>query len=349
LDQPDGRAIQCKGGDVLKTLRAGVIGLGVGEQHVIGYNALPSMRVVAVCDIDSKRLEDVATRNNVPARFTDYRKITEDPDIDVVSICSYDDAHAAQAVSAFRNGKHVMVEKPVALHRQEAVEVLRAWQDSGRKLSSNLILRHSPRFREIKRMIAAGEFGEIVALEGDYIHEILWKITEGWRGQMDFYCVTYGGGIHLIDLMRWLINDEVMEVSGMGNKILTRGSNYRYPDMIINLLRFAGGAVGKTMTIFGPRRPQVHTLNVFGTRKSFVNGLPDGSLFDGDKPENVHAMNSPYPAIAKSDLLPDFVAAIREDREPAVSGRDVFRVMDICFAAWESVEANRTVKVVYQV
>ncbi len=123
----------------------------------------------------------------------------------MVSICSYDDAHAQQVISALRAGKHVMVEKPLTLHRKDAEQILRAQQDSGRILTSNLILRHSPRFREIRRMIRAGEFGDIFYLEGDYIHQILWKLTEGWRGRMDFYCVTYGGGIHLIDLMRWLL------------------------------------------------------------------------------------------------------------------------------------------------
>ena len=145
-------------------------------------------------------------------------------------------------------------------------------------LSSNLILRESPRFKALKRMIAAGEFGEIYAIEGDYIHEILWKITQGWRGQQQpFYCVTYGGGIHLIDLMRWLMGDEVVEVSGMGSKILSRDSAYAWPDTITNLLRFSRGAVGKTMTTFGPRRPHFHALNIFGTRKAFVNGSPTAS------------------------------------------------------------------------
>lgn len=333
----------------MKTLKAGVIGLGVGEQHVLGYQNIPGVEVVAICDRDPERLQSVAARRQVSRQYSDFRSITDDPDIDIVSICSYDDAHAEQCVAAFRNGKHVMVEKPVALHRRGAETVLRAWQDSKRVLSSNLILRHSPRFRELKRMIETGEFGDIVVIEGDYIHQILWKITEGWRGKMDFYCVTYGGGIHLIDLMRWLTGDEVISVNGMGNKILTQGSAFRFPDTIMNLLQFEKGTIGKTLTTFGPRRPQIHALNIYGTRKTFINDIPDAKLFDGDEAGNGRAMTVPYPAIAKSDLLPDFINAIRENREPNVSGRDVFRVMDICFAAYESVELQRTVNVSYQI
>jgi predicted dehydrogenase len=335
----------------MKAIRAGVIGLGVGEQHVAGYRSVPGVEVAAICDTDPKRLAEVGRRNDIPLQTADYRKITEHPDIDVVSVCSYDMAHAEQVLSALQHNKHVMVEKPVVLFRPELEQVVRAQQESGLLLTSNLILRESPRFKALKRMIAAGEFGEIYAIEGDYIHDILWKITEGWRGKQPFYSVTYGGGIHLIDLMRWLVDDEVIEVAGMAAKILTRGSaTYPYPDTITNLLRFSRGATGKTMTSFGPPRPHFHALNVFGTKKAFVNDLPDAKLFDGtDEKDNVHAFTEPYPAYEKGNLLPDFIAAIRDGKEPNVTARDVFRVMDICFACWEAADKGRHVQVSYTV
>jgi UDP-N-acetyl-2-amino-2-deoxyglucuronate dehydrogenase len=330
-----------------RPILAGVIGLGVGERHVIGYNAAPNCRTVAVCDIDPLRLRQVADRNDVPGRYEDYRRIVEDPDIDVVSVCSYDEAHAEQTIAALRNGKHVMVEKPVALFRRDAEALLRAQQDSGRILTSNLILRRSPRFMELKRMLSAGEFGEVFYAEGDYIHNILWKITEGWRGKQSFYCVTYGGGIHLIDLVRWLIGQEVCEVCGMGNAMCAGGSPYPGEDTIVNLLRFDRGTVAKTLTTFAPQRTQIHALSIYGSKRTFINDIPNGKLFDGDQPKNETAVSTPYPGIEKFDLIPDFVDAIRYGREPIVTSHDVFRVMDVCFAAWESVKAQRTIKVDY--
>ena len=329
-----------------KTIRAGVIGLGVGERHVEGYGRIADCEVTAICDLDPDRLAEVGNRYQIGVREADWRKIVEHPDIDVVSICSYDDAHAEQAEAAFRNGKHVMIEKPIALNRGEAEAVLRAQQDSGRVISSNLILRRSPRFQKIRRMVQDGAFGDLFYMEGDYIHQILWKITEGWRGKMDFYCVTYGGGIHLIDLMRWILGREVEAVTGMGGKVLTRDSGYRYPDTIVNLLRFDGDVIAKTLTTFGPQRPHLHALAIYGTKATFVNERPDGRLYRGADDDG-EAVTTPYPAVEKSDLLPDFIAAIREGREPIVGARDVFRVMDICFAAWESVQSGRTVEVSY--
>ena len=133
----------------------------------------------------------------------------------------------------------------------------------------------------------------------------------------------------------------------MGNKVLTRDTGYRYPDTIVNLLRLEGGAMAKTLTTFGPKRTPLHALNVYGSELTFINDLPNAKLFSGDRPEDETAMTVPYPAIEKGDLLPDFVAAIRAGREPAISARDVFRVMDICFTAWDSVREGRTVKVSY--
>ena len=333
----------------MKKIRAGVIGLGVGEQHVLSYQAIENCEVVAVCDSDPAKLKEVADRRSVSGRFADYRDIVRDPSIDVVSICSYDDNHAEQVVAAFREGKHVMVEKPVALKRKEGEAVLRAYQDSGRLLTSNLILRQSPRFIRLREEIQAGIYGDVFAIEGDYIHQILHKITEGWRGKMDFYCVTYGGGIHLLDLMRWLLGDEIVEISSLGNKILTAGTQYRFPDTIASLFRFSKDALGKTLTTFGPSRTKFHALNVYGTKKTFINDMPNAKTFTSDDPKDEVADTTPYPGIAKGDLLPDFVAAIREGREPNVSARDVFRIMDVCFAAWDALNAGRTVKVSYQI
>jgi predicted dehydrogenase len=283
----------------------------------------------------------------VARRSADYRSITEDPDIDVVSICSYDDAHAEQLLSAFRHGKHVMVEKPIVLHRREAEAVYRALTDSGRKITSNLILRKTPRFRALKRMIEEGAFGDIFYVEGDYLHQILWKITEGWRGRMDFYCTFYGGGIHLVDLMRWLVGAEFTEAAAMANDVLTRGTSYKYPDFFAALLRFETGAVAKCATTLGPQRTKFHSLNVYGSKLTFVNDMPDAKLFAGDRPEDERPMTVPYPAVEKGDLLPDFIDAIRTGRAPEVGARDIFRVMDVCFAVREAAESGHTVPISY--
>lgn len=333
-----------------RSLKAGVIGLGVGERHVVGYQSIPGVEVAAICDVRPDHLTVVADRRGVARRYTDWRKLVADPDIDVISVCSYDDAHAEQVIAAFRNGKHVFVEKPLALHPRESEAILEAWQAAGGhlQLSSNLILRRSPRFMDLHGRIRAGEFGRITYVEGDYLHHILHKITEGWRGRMPFYCVTYGGGIHLIDLMRWLVGEEITEVSGMGSKVLAPESAYRYPDLIVSLLRFEGGALGKSVTHFAPTRTKMHALRVYGTERTFINGQPEALEFTGDDPAtDVHRNTVPYPAMEKGDLLPDFVEALLEGRRPLITMADVFRVMDVCYACWSATQSGQTTPVRY--
>jgi UDP-N-acetyl-2-amino-2-deoxyglucuronate dehydrogenase len=332
---------------VSRAIRAGVIGLGVGEQHVRSYSQIADCEVVAVCDIDSERMNDVGNRWDIPERYTDFRRITEHPDLDVVSICSFDDVHAQQAVSAFRHGKNVMIEKPVALHKSEAEEILRAQQDSKKLITSNLILRASPRFQELKSQIHSGELGEVFHIEGDYIHQVLWKITEGWRGKMNFFNTFYGGGIHLVDLMRWLTGFEYEEVCAMGNDVLTRNTNYQYPDSISALFRFDSGATAKCTTLFGPQRTKFHPLNVYGSKATFINDLPDGKFFVGDAPEDESIVRTPYPGMKKGDMLPDFIEAIRNNRPPIVNETDIFRIMDVCFAVWEAVQKRRNISISY--
>lgn len=330
-----------------EVLRAAVVGLGVGEQHIAGYRAVPGVEVVAVCDVDTVRLHSVADRYDIPGRYDDYRRITEDTSIDVVSICSWDNAHAEQAISAFRHGQHVMVEKPVALSKTSAADVLEAQQASGRLITSNLILRGSPRFRALKEAIDAGKLGDLFYLEGDYLHDILYKITEGWRGRMPGYSVIYGGGIHLIDLMRWFAGDEVEDVSAMGTNLLAQGSQFEGPDTTVALLRFRNGLLAKSTTSFGPRRPHFHNVAVHGTRGTFVNGLTHGTWYWNDEDKLGTDDWSDYPGVRKGDLLPGFIQAIRENRDPDIGAVDVFRVADVCFAAAEAVQTGRTVKVSY--
>lgn len=296
-------------------IRAGVIGLGVGEQHALAYQALPGVELRAVADIDPIHLDGVANRLGVERRFTEWRKVTEDPDIDVVSICSWDDAHAEQAISAFENGKHVMVEKPLCLNRADAERVLRAQQDSGKRITSNLILRRAPEFVDLRQQIQAGKFGKLLVLSGGYVHDIPWKFTHGWRSRMAC-STTLSGTIHMIDLVRWLCGQEVQEVGG--------GSVTKKPLGSSSALHFSDFIAPVFTTLAGP---DAHLVAVIGTRHVFE-----------------HTRKA---RVRKGALIPDWIAAIREDREPEVSTQDVFRVMDICFACVEAVEKRKTVTVSY--
>ena len=121
-----------------KKLKAAVIGLGVGEQHLIGYLKNSHVEVSAVCDIDEKNLEKFLVNIQLQKFLLVGKLLCED--LDIVSICSYDNYHAVQTCLALENGINCMVEKPIALNRKEAEKILIAYKKSKCILTSNLIL-----------------------------------------------------------------------------------------------------------------------------------------------------------------------------------------------------------------
>lgn len=317
------------------TVRAGIIGLGVGEQHIAGYRAHPEAEVVALCDLDE------AKRAMARERYPGLR-VTADPlevltaeDVDVVSVASYDDAHFEQVRLAFEHGKHVFCEKPLCLYEEEARELRRLQRETGLRLSSNVPLRRSPRFRLLREMIERGELGRLFHLEGDYDYGRRHKLTDGWRGRIPWYSVVLGGAIHLVDLLLWLSRDRPVEAMALGSRIATEGTAFRHQDFVVALLRLESGATAKVTANLGCVSPHFHGVRVYGTEGTFVNGLPHALLHRPAPPPEcatTEEIDAPYPGVAKGDLIHGFVEAILGRGEPEVTEDDVFDVLATCFA-----------------
>lgn len=146
---------------------------------------------MALCDLDVTKLHKISDQHGIKRRTTSAQEILTDHSIDVVSICSYDDQHTGQAITGLEHGKNLMVEKPLCLFPEDSERIVKAWEGSKVVLTSNLILRASPGFVKLKEMIDDGMLGMIFCIEGDYLYGRQYKITEGWRGDLDFYCKNW--------------------------------------------------------------------------------------------------------------------------------------------------------------
>ena len=329
------------------SLRAAIIGLGVGEQHISGYHDDPRCKVVALCDIDKKRLEEVGSRHPGMRMTTSADELLCDPDIDVVSIASFDDVHHSQIISGIRHGKHLFVEKPLCLTRHQLNEISGALgQHPELKLSSNLILRRTPRFRELQQRIVAGDLGRIYYMEGDYDYGRINKLTAGWRSEIPGYSVVHGGGIHLVDLLLWLLGEKVDEVFAYGNQISTQSSSFTGEDMVVSLIRFRNGEVAKISSNFGSVTPHHHNVSIYGTSGTFVqNHLGAAYLWSRDPESAPEPVDARYPGARKGDMLAGFVGSILDGSKPEVSANEVFRAMDVSLAIVESLSVGEPVKV----
>jgi predicted dehydrogenase len=308
----------------------GVIGLGVGEKHAEGYEATGRARVTAVCDFDPDAL--ARPRWADVRRYGDAFELIADDEVDVVSIASYDSHHYAQVVAALEAGRHVFVEKPLCTTSEEAehLHALRA-AHPGLRMSSNLPLRLSPRFIDLKARIDAGELGRLYHCELDYDYGRLWKITEGWRGRELDYSPMLGGGVHMVDLLLWLTGSRVRRVSAVaGNRI---AGGLGFDDLVVALLEMEDGAVAKVGANFGCVHPHFHAVKLYGTEGTFINGLPDATLWTGDRRDpQAERIDTPYPGVHKGDLIHSFAEAILRGTPADVTEAEVFHTLDVLFA-----------------
>src|ERR1700690_1320343 len=211
-------------------LGAAVIGLGVGEQHARAYARTSGCCVRWLCDRDDAKARALSLSLGQGRVAPGLDAPLADPEVSIVSLATYDDQHAAQVVASLDAGKHVFCEKPLCHRASELAAIDRAWKKSRRQLRCNLVLRAAPAYRWLRDAIRGGELGEIYAFDGDYLYGRLQKITEGWRKDEEDYGVLLGGGVHLIDLMMWLTGERPVDVSAIGNAIVTRGTAFRFDD-----------------------------------------------------------------------------------------------------------------------
>lgn len=326
-------------------IRAGVIGLGVGEQHVNAYAGHESCDVAMVCDHDEQRLAALRARLPHVRTTMDAAELLTDPEVDLVSIASYDDDHFAQTLAALRAGKHVFCEKPICRSLEEARALASARGD--RLLGSNLVLRSAPAYLWLREQVAAGAFGTPYAFDGDYLYGRLHKITNGWRRHVDEYSVMLGGGIHMVDLMLWTLRERPASVVAVGNRIATRGSGFLYEDFVAATFTFPSGMVGRITANFGAVHRHQHVLRLFGTEATFITDdagprwHPDR---DGGRPAQAVDL-APLPA-TKSALAAEFATAVAEGTVPD-SANEHLDAVAACAAADLSLRRGEPVVIEY--
>jgi len=157
-----------------------------------------------------------------------------------------------------------------------------------------------------------------------------------------------GGGVHLADLMLWIVGERPDTVAAVGNRIATRGSAFRYPDFVSATYRFPSGCVGRITANFGCVHRHQHALRVFGTKASFIYDDAGPRLHRTRDPSVAPSRLtlSPLPA-TKGDLIPEFVGAIAAREDWTDRTRHEFDVISTCLAADLSFAANQTTRIEY--
>jgi predicted dehydrogenase len=332
-------------------LKAGIIGLGVGKKHIEAFNSHPGCKVTALCDFSEEKYAEAI--NEYPGmRITKEAKdILHDPELDIVSVASFDNYHCEHVLGGLENGKYVFVEKPLCLYPHEAISIRRVLDENRDiRLSSNMPLRTCPRFVRLKEEVLSKEMGKVFYMEGDYFWGRIYKMTDGWRGNMEFYSIVLGAAIHMIDLLIWISGQYPLEVQGYGNQIATSDSGFRFNDFASILMKFENGMIAKVCANGGCVHPHFHRVTVFGTKKSFLHEISGGMWLEFREPEAERVeVREEYPGVKeRGKVITTFIDSILDPKKRAVvPAEDVFSTMSVCFAAEKALKEEKRIEIEY--
>ena len=190
----------------MNKLKVGIIGVGgISSVHIAGYKACPDVELYAFCDIDEERLKQKGELHGVTRLFTSAQEMVALPELDMVSVCTWNSAHASCTITALNAGKHVLCEKPMALNTEEALAMQDAAKKNGKLLMIGFVRRFGNDCRIVKDFIDAGDFGDIYYAKATYLRRN--GNPGGWFGDKS----RSGGGplidlgVHVIDLCRYLM------------------------------------------------------------------------------------------------------------------------------------------------
>ena len=210
----------------MQVVNIGLIGCG-RIATLVYLNILcksPGLSLTAIAEPDAVRRERAAKAAPRAELYTDYRDLLRNPGIDAVIICLPTQMHAEAAISAFASGKHVYLEKPIALDTSQADEILKAWNESGLVGMTGFNLRFNPVYMSLKEHIASGTVGEITYVRTAFSY---WRREfPEWRKHR----ASGGGalldlGSHHVDLLRYTLDAEIERVSATVRSHRTEGDN----------------------------------------------------------------------------------------------------------------------------
>jgi len=190
-----------------RKLRAGIVGLGVGKSHARGYLSSPDTELAAVCDANAERLALSADEWKVEARYTDFRTMFKEANLDIVSICLPNALHAEASIAALEAGIHVICEKPMSVTVAEAEAMVSAAERSGKWLMVSYNYRYRSDAQWMRRVVQSGKLGQIFHVQVSWRRE---TGIPGW-GLFGSKAMSGGGalidlGVHVIDLGLWMMD-----------------------------------------------------------------------------------------------------------------------------------------------
>ena len=340
-------------------MKYALIGCGrISPNHIAAAKA-NNLEISGICDINPQNMRDKILKFELASihTYTDYKEMLEKEQPDLVAITTESGKHAAIALDCIEAGCNIIIEKPIALSLADADEIVRRGHEKGVKVCANHQNRFNKSVQKIRDAVDKGRFGKMFYGTAHIRWSRDWEYYSraDWRGTW----AQDGGAlmnqcIHNIDLLRWMMGNEIDTVIGMTDK-----QNHDYieaEDMGIALVKFKNGSYGiiEGTTNVYPKNLE-ETLYLFGQKGTIkaggtsVNRIEEWRFSDQlDDPEEVMRRFHENPpnvyGFGHIPLYADMIDAIINDREPYVTGEDGRRALELVLAIYKSAAEGVPVK-----
>lgn len=341
--------------------RIGIIGCGKIAQvrHIPEYAAHPEAEIVGFYDVNAERCRELAERYGGRA-YESVEALLGDPDIDAVSVCAANFAHAGLSIAALKAGKHVLCEKPMAVTLEECEEMVRAAKESGKYLMIGHNQRLAKAHVKAKQLLDRGEIGRIVSMRTTFGHggPETWSIDAG--KDVWFFSKRYASmgamadlGVHKTDLLQFLSGSHVRRVTARLftlDKRYSDGTLIDVDDNAICIYEMEDGSVATMTASWTFYGAEDNSTVLYGTdgimriyddpNHSIVVIKPNGERYMYDV-EAIQTNDNQ----TSSGVIDLWMDCLVNDRAPEISGEEALYAMKAIFAAIESSESGRTIDI----
>jgi len=340
----------------MKKYNVGIVGYGwVATAHIAAINASSLGQVTAICSarlLDSAELS--AKHGGNITVYDDLDEMLANPDIQVVSICSYPNQHPAQIIKAAKAGKHLIIEKPLCLSLKDLRAIAAALKKSKVKTCVCFECRFSSQFLATKAVIDQGLLGTLHYGEVDYYHGI-----GPWYGQFRWNIRKAAGGsalltagCHALDALLLCLGSDVTEVTSYATKSHSKiFAPYEYPTSSVTILKFKNGAIGKCTASVDCLQPYYFHTHLVGSEGSLLDNKFHSQKLKTNKAkwselamqmlDSGDVSDHPYQTQFEA-----FFTAVADGREmPLTNFATAARTHEIMFAADQSAATGKPVKI----
>ena len=336
----------------MKKYNVGIIGYSwAAGAHIEAINNTSYAQVTSLCSSRKLDEEEISAKHGTRIKcYTDLDEMLADPDLHIVSVCSYPADHAKQAIAAARAGKHLIIEKPLALTWDDCLAIEEAVKTAGVKACVCFECRFSSQMLTIKAVIDKGLLGKIHYGEVDYFHGIgpwyhqfRWNIKKEAAGSS-----LLSAGCHAMDALLLCMGSEFESVASYAAYSANKDfSKYEYPSSSVSIIKFKNGSVGKVASVIDCLQPYYFRFHLIGSEGSLLDNKFYSTQF-GDLNKNkwselsVKLLDSgdvsdhPYQTQFEA-----FFKAVDENKEmPLTSLTDALETYRVIFAADKSADQN---------